>query len=103
MEVAIAIIRVIIAAILLIGAIAVWRLEKGMREKRRIKPIKLKHSSLRRIGDSLFKSECPKCKKGILPVTRDPNTLKVIAEDYCLLCGQHFIYTDFERIADNGP
>lgn len=76
----------------------IWLVGWAILEKRRLKPIELKHSSLKRVGDSVFKSECPKCKDGILPVTRDPKTLKIIAEDYCLLCGQHFIYEDFERI-----
>ena len=76
------------------------KIKKARKEKRRLKPIKIKHSSLKRVGDSLFRSECPKCKDGILPVTRDQKTLKIIAEDYCLLCGQRFIYEDFETIQD---
>jgi len=98
------IVRITIAIVAVIigitGAIAMWLLERKIKDRQRRKPIRLKHSSLRRVGDSMFKSECPKCREGTLPVTRDQKTLKVIAEDYCLLCGQRFIYTDFERIAD---
>lgn len=64
------------------------------------KPIRVKHSELNRSDDSLFRSICPVCKDGILPVTRDPKTLQIIAGDYCLLCGQHFIYEDIETMPD---
>jgi hypothetical protein len=59
-------------------------------------PIKVKHSSLTRFGDSLFKSECPACEKGLLLVNRDMETLQVIATDRCIMCGQMFIYEDID-------
>ena len=45
-----------------------------------------------------FARECPLCKVGSLLVSRDQETLKVIAHDYCILCGQEYIYTDIDDI-----
>jgi len=51
--------------------------------------------------ESLYKRICPKCG-GILPVLRSSDTLEIIPEDYCFLCGQHYYYLDYKEI-DNGP
>lgn len=58
----------------------------------------IKHSELKRFSDSPYKSECPKCKKGLLLVGRDPMTLILQKSDYCVLCGQRFIYTDIDSL-----
>ncbi len=60
-------------------------------------PIEVRHADLKRSDTSKFRSDCPACKLGILPVTRDPDTLEVISRDRCLLCGQRFIYQDLPR------
>ena len=58
-------------------------------------PIKVKHSVLQRFSDdSAYKSICPVCKKGLLLVIRDSNTLKIMEKDRCILCGQMVIYED---------
>ena len=60
-------------------------------------PICVWHSQLARSSDeSLFKSHCPCCPVGILPVTRDNRTLHLARLDRCISCGQHFIYQDDE-------
>ena len=60
--------------------------------------IKIKHDDLKRFGDSLFRSECPKCKDGILLVYRDGKTFRLKAEDRCVTCGQLFEYTDIDEM-----
>ena len=61
-------------------------------------PIHVRHTDLVRASDSRFRSDCPVCKAGALPVRRDQKTLELIAEDYCLLCGQGFIYDDIDGL-----
>lgn len=64
-------------------------------------PIKIMHSELERADDnSIFRSECPVCNVGILLVTRDKVTFKLIAEDLCILCGQHVVYTDIDELRE---
>ena len=63
------------------------------------KPIKVKHAELDRANDeSVFKSICPVCKEGVLLVSRNRTTYKLVEEDYCILCGQQFIYTDIDEL-----
>lgn len=59
--------------------------------------IEVEHSKLKRIKEP-FRSECPKCLDGVLMVTRDKETLEIMAEDRCILCGQGFIYVDIETL-----
>lgn len=61
-------------------------------------PIEVKHSDLKRFGDSLYKSECPKCKDGLLLVGRNSKTLKLEARDVCVNCGRRFIYADIKKM-----
>ncbi len=56
------------------------------------------HSKLRPADAGRYKSECPKCRIGMLPVRRDDKTFNILKEDNCLLCGQHFIYADVDNI-----
>ena len=61
--------------------------------------IKVKHSELKRSDDnSIFRSDCPACKDGILLVQRDNKTFKLLAKDNCILCGQRFIYSDINDL-----
>ena len=62
------------------------------------KLIHVKHKELERALDSDYKSICPKCKKGLLLFRRDDNTLMLLPDDVCILCGQHFIYDDVNEI-----
>ena len=48
-------------------------------------------------GQSVFTSLCPRCG-GTLPVCRDPNTLKLLEFDRCLLCAQQYIYMDIDEM-----
>lgn len=57
-------------------------------------PIRVKHSELKRAGDSAYRSVCPVCKNGMLLMRRDLQTLELLKEDICILCGQHFIYEE---------
>ncbi len=60
--------------------------------------IQVRHSELERLDDeSLFKSQCPECKQGILLVRRDPRTFKISNIDRCLLCSQLFEYQDLDE------
>lgn len=63
-------------------------------------PIFVRHADLERTStsdDSEYKSNCPVCKVGVLLVMRDQSTLEIIQKDYCVLCGQHVIYTDIGK------
>jgi len=62
--------------------------------------IEIYHSSLKRIGDSICKSECPSCDNGILLVYRDPETLRLLANDRCVSCGQSFVYKDINSLIE---
>jgi uncharacterized protein with PIN domain len=58
-------------------------------------PITACHAALRRASvDSDYRSVCPACNAGILPVTRDPKTLSLSNVDRCMHCGQIVVYTD---------
>ncbi len=49
---------------------------------------------------SHFRNECPVCgdnNDGLLAMQRDNNG-ELMAEDCCLLCGQHFIYDDIKLV-----
>lgn len=52
------------------------------------------HSELTRSGDSAYKSDCPVCKEGILSVSREEGTMRLVRTDFCRLCGQTFRYLD---------
>lgn len=68
-----------------------------------MKPIEVKHANLERVSDnSIFRSICPVCAEGTLLVGRDQTTFKLVAEDNCILCGQHFIYTDINELRKKG-
>lgn len=56
----------------------------------------LKHIELKRVDGSLYRSACPCCDRGRLPVLRDPRTYKILRTDRCTLCAQGVIYTDKE-------
>lgn len=58
-------------------------------------PIHVEHAKLERWDEeSAFKSKCPKCEGGMLPVQRDRSTFQITNIDRCLECGQQFIYDD---------
>lgn len=58
-------------------------------------PIRVAHASLERANDeSVFRSKCPACEKGVLFVARSQKTFNLLREDACVGCGQRFIYTD---------
>jgi hypothetical protein len=67
----------------------------------------VRHSDLARIGPTSghYKSRCPACKEGVLPVRRGPaGTLSRL--DVCLFCGQQFFYVDEklkEELFDGPP
>jgi len=41
---------------------------------------------------------CPACKKGVLLVHRNQQTLVISRADACIRCGRRFIYTDIESM-----
>lgn len=61
-------------------------------------PIPIKHSSLKRTDDSIYRSVCPECKEGVLLVGRDLETFKLSEVDRCISCAQQFIYTDIQEL-----
>jgi len=61
-------------------------------------PIHLRHADLERVGGSQFKSVCPACMVGILPVRRNQEDMKIEPIDNCLLCGQTVFYDDFLEV-----
>jgi hypothetical protein len=56
--------------------------------------IVVSHAKLTRFDDSPFRSECPVCKDGMLPVHRNNYTFKIDRRDHCIACGQRFEYLD---------
>jgi hypothetical protein len=60
--------------------------------------IQVKHCDLTRVKHSHYKSECPVCKKGMLLIARNWDTLILEEFDRCILCGQQFQYTDIENL-----
>jgi hypothetical protein len=66
------------------------------------KPVmRVRHSDLTLAApeQSRFKTVCPVCTMGVLPVRRNPEHVEIILEtDMCLNCGQQFIYVDIEEV-----
>lgn len=63
--------------------------------------IKVRHQDLILFDptNSQYKTNCPVCENGILPMRRDPDKdFQLEASDMCLGCGQHFRYTDIRRM-----
>lgn len=60
--------------------------------------IHVRHTNLQRwdLENSLFKSCCPACDKGVLLVARDLVSFKLLREDRCIACGQRVRYTDLK-------
>lgn len=53
------------------------------------------HAALTRTcGDTAYRSNCPHCIVGVLPVRREQETLQLLDFDRCTWCGQVFRYTD---------
>jgi len=53
------------------------------------------HADLKRQSEtSVFRSECPVCQVGVLPVCRNQTTYDLLRVDRCTFCGQVFRYTD---------
>jgi hypothetical protein len=60
--------------------------------------MEVSHSELTRSDDaSDYRSICPVCEHGVLLVQRDTDTMELMAEDICILCGQRFTYSDIGR------
>jgi len=58
-------------------------------------PVRVRHSELERASsESMFRSWCPVCQKGLLLVGRDQETLELTRVDRCTTCGQLFVYED---------
>ena len=61
--------------------------------------IRVVHAALRRTDEhTCYKSVCPACGEGTLLFARDQKTLELLPDDRCVLCAQHFVYTDIERL-----
>jgi cytochrome c1 len=60
--------------------------------------IQVKHAELQRSDNSVYRSECPICKNGILLVYRNPKTFVLEAFDRCVWCGQSVEYTDIGEL-----
>ena len=55
--------------------------------------ISLHHTDLKRTGDSPYRSECPKCERGVLLIFRD-NKNRLMRHDRCVSCAQRVFYLD---------
>ena len=63
-------------------------------------PLHVAHSSLPpTIHGNSLRRKCPVCKKGYLLLRRDKE-MRLMAEDNCINCGQHFVYTDIEHLRE---
>ena len=65
----------------------------------KLEPIVVKHSELKRASEtSMYRSECPSCKDGVLLVCREQPSLRLAEEDYCIRCGRRFLYSDIHEM-----
>lgn len=76
------------------AAIALTKEETMAGQNIHKEPIRVKHSELKRSGDSVYKSICPACDRGLLLMQRDQETLKLLTADRCIFCGQSFEYIE---------
>lgn len=62
----------------------------------------VKHANLIRCdaSNNYYKSNCPVCGDGILLVQRNQTTFILMEKDICILCGQHFRYSDIAEMQD---
>ena len=61
-------------------------------------PLKIKHSEIERTNsDTTYRSKCPECKTGALLMKRNQETLELLPDDVCVVCGRRFIYTDLKE------
>jgi len=58
--------------------------------------IRVTHATLEQRDDEEgpFRRKCPVCPDGLLLVGRDQKTLRILATDHCIVCGQRVEYTD---------
>ena len=61
-------------------------------------PIRLIWANLQPVHPHNFKRLCPVCEDGVLPVRSDPQTARLLSEDWCTYCGQPVIYTDIDAV-----
>lgn len=62
-------------------------------------PLEISHGELERTGESPFRSLCPVCSTGILPISvRHPISEEFVFDRFerCTFCAQVFWYTDNE-------
>lgn len=58
-------------------------------------PMLVLHAQLKRCADSSdYRSECPVCPDGVLPVTRHQKDGSICRFDRCIACGQIVVYLD---------
>jgi len=57
-------------------------------------PVEVEYYGLERTHPGRWASKCPICKGGVLLVHRNNETLEILAQDNCMLCGRRFVYTD---------
>jgi hypothetical protein len=62
--------------------------------------LEVEHCKLQSWDNSAYKRECPACKKGLLLVSRERKTLRLLEEDHCVLCGQRVKYTDIQQMRE---
>jgi len=60
--------------------------------------LEIPHMELERYGNSIYKSVCPVCHKGLLLVRRHQETLIFEEYDSCVLCGQRIRYLDINNL-----
>lgn len=72
--------------------------DRNMTERLTQPKIRVKHSALKRQGDSMYRSHCLMCEDGILAVMRDMKTHRLLSMDRCLFCGQAYEYEDIDEL-----
>jgi hypothetical protein len=62
-------------------------------------PLHVKHSELRRVGESAFRSACPECGIGILLMKREEkDDFRLSEADICISCARQFVYDDIDQV-----
>jgi hypothetical protein len=63
---------------------------------------KVYHATLKRVGDSMYKSVCPFCADGVLLMHRDKETMALSPIDRCIKCAQEVEYLDLDKVESDG-
>lgn len=65
---------------------------------KRINSIRINHSDLEKVDDSLCRVYCPECEMGIITMRRDFNNMRLLNWDTCPYCSIKIIFKDIAKL-----